>query len=71
MVQELRLRNAAANIKIGLCKLSEILKENEHPQWKERQNSMSDDEIHDAKFFSPQCLSANQWDKDNISTNNS
>ena len=53
VVEELRLRNVAADVKIDMRKLTEIVKENEHPQWKERQNSMSDDETHDARVFTP------------------
>ena len=35
MVYELRLRNIAADKKIGMRKLTEVLKENGHPQLKE------------------------------------
>ena len=51
VVEELRLRNASADVKIGMRKLTEILKENEHPQWKEQKNSMNDDKVHGTKFF--------------------
>ena len=70
MVQELHLRNIAADVKLSMRKLIGIVEENEHPQWKERQNSMSDEEIYDVKFFSPRYLSADEWDKDNISASN-
>ena len=51
VTQELSLRNIAAQPKDGIRKLSEVLKENEHPQWKDRQATMNDEEMHNLKFF--------------------
>ena len=70
MVHELRLRNIAADTTLGVRELTDVLKENEYPQWKERQNAMNDEENHDAKFFSPRRLSVDEWDKENIIASN-
>lgn len=58
MTNELRLRNVSGDPKLGIRKLTELLKENEHPDWKIRQATMNNEELNDLKFFYPRYLTA-------------
>ena len=66
---ELRLRNVAYEDSDGIRILSSKIKESEYPGWSELEDSMSDEQMHRLKFFSPRCLSAQEWDKDYIMYN--
>jgi len=62
--RELSLWYLPFDPKDGVRKLSALLKNYEHPNWKDNKSNMTDNEQHAFEFFRPQYLSVAEWDPD-------